>query len=249
MLVYFILFFGMIGPLLAQEEDRPQVINAGNIERLGSVGRIEFDPQQTDQGVIYQNGRFALRTDGERIALSDIQGNISILNAHGLLVDSYGVAGADGLIANPQAITFGSNEQVASIHTDGESFYLAQLDYHSGEYQVLASDRPLFDLWFTDSAIYVEAEDYVGVLEKGNVTFLSDGFHADTESIIRIGRIEPPLAVTVTEDGRVKRWNMETGEVTAEVRVEGALPIYGQLNAGGDRYLVLRDPQSLALHV
>lgn len=74
---------------------------------------------------------------------------------------------------------------------------------------------------------------------------------SDPESVIRIGRIEPPLAVTVTEDGRVKRWNMETGEVTAEVQIDPAegLPIYGAVNAGGEEYLVWRDPASNALHL
>jgi len=73
----------------------------------------------------------------------------------------------------------------------------------------------------------------------------------DPESVIRIGRIEPPLAVTVTEDGRVKRWNMEKGEVTAEVQInpEDGLPIYGALNAGGDSDLLWRDPASTALHI
>lgn len=74
---------------------------------------------------------------------------------------------------------------------------------------------------------------------------------SDPESVIRIGRIDPPLAVTVTEDGRVKRWNMEIGEVTAEVQVnaEDGLPIYGALNAGGENDFLWRDPASTALHI
>jgi hypothetical protein len=51
----------------------------------------------------------------------------------------------------------------------------------------------------------------------------------------------------VTQDGLVKRWNLETGEVTAQAQID-TLPAAGQLNANG-RYLAWADQQFEALHL
>jgi hypothetical protein len=52
---------------------------------------------------------------------------------------------------------------------------------------------------------------------------------------MRIGRIDPPLAITATKEALLKRWNLETGEVTASAQLE-ALPAAGQVNADGSSF-------------
>ena len=231
--------------LAAAQDERPPVIDAENITRLGSVRQIDF----ADDAAPIENGRFALRDDGERVALADTQGNIHILDTDGLPVGFYGVQGNDMTLANPLAITFGPADSIASIHTDGDQFFAVKFDYVTGDLLEARFPEALLDVWWSGSSVMLETETAVAMVSDNVLLPLSRTFRQDTDSIIRIGRIAPPLAITVTEDGRVKRWNMETGEITAEVQVEGALPIYGQMNAGGEQYLAWRDPLSAALHL
>ncbi len=243
-----LLMFSLSSVASAQNA-RPPVIDAGNIERLQSVSRIDFDSQATDYGVTYRNGRFALRADGQRVALADVQGEIYILDEAGLVDGVYSVRGEDGMQAGWLEMAFGPDNSIASIHTDGDHFFVAAFDYETDALQVTKLSETLLDVWWGDSSLLLETQTAISTLTDNRLMTASHAFKQDTESVIRIGRIAPPLAVTVTEDGRVRRWNMETGEVTAEVRVEDALPIYGQVNAGGDRYLAWRDPMSEALHL
>ncbi len=246
-LICFTLLVSAVGTMQAQD-DRPPVITAENVGQLESVAQIDFTTMEM-QGSAIENGRFALRADGERIALTDTEGAIHVLDVYGLVVGSYGFSGTDGLSAAPHEIAFGPDHVIASIHTDGSRFYVAEFDYETGPFEETLFNDLLLDVWWAESSLVVETGDAIRAVAGEALEMLSQTFKEDTESIIRIGRIEPPLAVTVTEDGRVKRWNMETGEITAEVQVERALPIYGQVNAGGDRYLVWRDPLSEALHL
>ena len=243
-----LLVFSLSG-LAAAQDASPLVIDAGNIGRLESARRIEFNPQETDQGVVYLNGRFALRDDGRRVALTGIHGGVYVLDEYGLLDGSYSVSGEDGSRADLLEMAFGPDSSIASIHTDGVQFILARFDYETGDLRETKLNEMLLDVWWTGSSPMVETQDAISTLTDTGLAPASRVFKQDTESVIRIGRIAPPLAVTVTEDGRVKRWHLETGEITAEVQVEGALPIYGQVNAGGDRYLAWRDPMSEALHL
>ncbi len=63
------------------------------------------------------------------------------------------------------------------------------------------------------------------------------------ESSVRIGRIVPPIAITASFEGLVKRWDLEAGEITAEAQVEGGSAVFGQINASGSHF-AWRDPLS-----
>jgi hypothetical protein len=69
----------------------------------------------------------------------------------------------------------------------------------------------------------------------------------DPDAYLRIGRIEPPLAITVTETGLVKSWNLETGEVTATAEL-GEIPAMAAVNAFGTQF-AWRDAASTYLHL
>ena len=217
----FIVLSGISAGVVAQDTPQPPVITAENIEQLESVAQIDFSAFEV-QSIFIENGRFALRADGERFALTDNAGGIHVLDVPGLILGSYGFRGMDGLSAAPQEIAFGPDSTIASTHTDGRRFYVAEFDYETGPFQDTPFNALLLDVWWSEAALVVETDDSIRAVNGDTLETLSKTFKEDTESIIRIGRIEPPLAVTVTEDGRVKRWNMETGEITAEVQVEGA---------------------------
>ena len=69
----------------------------------------------------------------------------------------------------------------------------------------------------------------------------------DSDAFVRIGRIPPPFAVTSSQEGVVKLWNLQTGEVTATAKVD-SLPVFGQINASGS-HLAWRNPDSQELHL
>jgi WD40 repeat protein len=71
---------------------------------------------------------------------------------------------------------------------------------------------------------------------------------SDLDALVRIGRVPPPFAVTSSADGVVKRWNLQTGDVTAQAKVEDGPVVFGQINASGS-HLVWRDPESKSLHL
>jgi hypothetical protein len=63
----------------------------------------------------------------------------------------------------------------------------------------------------------------------------------------RVGRIPPPLAVTVDFDGTLYRWDMQTNEITGQMWV-GSVAMFGKLNASGSHYAWL-SPDWTALQV
>lgn len=77
---------------------------------------------------------------------------------------------------------------------------------------------------------------------------IPSGPEADREAFVRIGRIPAPLAITSTTDGLVKLWNLETGEVTAEVMLDG-VPVFGRVNETTGQQLAWRDPESETLQL
>jgi hypothetical protein len=82
-------------------------------------------------------------------------------------------------------------------------------------------------------------------LPEAEISSLPSGPENDSTAFLRIGRIKPPLAITVTQQGLVKRWNLEAEAPTATVEL-GSLPGAGQVNVSG-RYFVWRDPESTNL--
>ncbi len=248
-----IIVIGLAVGVIAAQEDAPEVIGAGNVARLGSVGQINFT---TD----VLNGRFFIDNQALVIAVFDRHNRRLIWDDDGQLIgDELMLQGSNGdaVVLIDADFSF-SGESMGMIYTDGEQHYA----YKQPTILVeglsnfpIPSEEMLLEVWVDDAPFDLWAYDGRRILQTLSPTELTPVTthtpDADPESVIRIGRIEPPLAVTVTEDGRVKRWNMETGEVTAEVQVDIAdgLPIYGAVNAGGDEYLVWRDPASTALHV
>ncbi len=249
----------LLGVSLAVAQDETKVvIDAENFGQLGSVMEIDFDDLPDDLGVVI-NGRFMLRDDGEHIAFVNRDNHVLVVDSQGNFIGGYFVTSEDGLKATFLDGDFRSVGGIVSIHTDGKNFYFAASPYSSGapSYDnqpagIRETTDPFYEVWAGSSGVdWVGNENTVWNIYGQTTASIQKSPSSDPESVIRIGRIPQPLAVTITEDGRVKRWNMETGEVTAEVQVDvdDGLPIYGALNAGGDSDLVWRDPASTALHI
>jgi hypothetical protein len=264
-----ILIFGV--SLVGAQDDAPAVIGAENIDKLESVRQVNFSVgDYLEYHPRIENGWFVLSNDGKNIAVLNPDGFILFwTEAEGKFFGSAGSFGVDNLLISVLDMRFKyDNKSITMLGSDGKYYYIAEEPLYAEWSFVmrfpLEAAIPL-SIWESDESPYYRWVEFVfsdgdfsnHVLRInhydsfGYTILILNSPANDPESVIRIGRIDPPLAVTVTEDGRVKRWNMETGEVTAEVQVDtqDGLPIYGALNAGGDSDLVWRDPASKALHI
>lgn len=231
----------------------PEPISAGNLARLQSVTTITFDELPEAAGDIV-NGRFFVSTDGARLAVVNRENVVVVLSDSGDLIGTCRVTGRDGLPATFIEGTFGAREDtVVSLHTDGPtSYYVSKCHVTSGEQVIWSVAQSLVEVW-TDASGAVWAADINGSVvyidASGQVSTLTlPSPDTDPASVIRIGRIAPPLAVSVMESGLVKRWNLEAGAVTAVAHIENGLPIYGHISPDG-RCLVWRDPPSTGLYL
>ncbi len=254
---------------LVQAQDETRIITADNIRQLQSFRQVDFSDLPEGAGEIV-NGWFVLSEDGNRLAAMNRQNSLLVWNEQVDLLDSYFIEGADSLPNTVLDAVFSSdNRQIVSVHAEGGAYYVAyrSLDEKSTTYfQFRTADLPL-RIWLKET-VWLEvvlprtaAEPYVVNLLPGlppeslfnkeltddeQIRLLS-GPENDNDSFLRVGRIEPPLAITVTRDNLVKRWNLQTGGVTATAQLN-MLPGGGQVNAAGTHF-AWRDGESEALHL
>lgn len=82
----------------------------------------------------------------------------------------------------------------------------------------------------------------------GDPQAIPTGPEADFDSYVRIGRIPAPRAITATLNGTVRLWDLQTGEITAEVALP-VLPTFGRVNETNGQQFAWRDELSEALHL
>ncbi|MBA3868796.1 MAG: hypothetical protein H0X30_06555 [Anaerolineae bacterium] len=250
-------------------QDTYPVITAENIHQLHSVTHIDFDKWE-EQVAKIDNGWFALNQDGSRMAVLNRSGEITIGDATGKIVDLYSVLGSDNLPTSVLDVAFRVNDSaVVSAHVEGGVYYVAYDYYqiHRTEYFRFDSPDVPLRIWESGSVwLEVSPADYTRgryvqhltpsefngfrtneVMPPDSVHELDSGPENDPDSFLRIGRIDPPFAVTVTQNFLVKRWNLETGKVTATAQLD-ELPGAGQLSTDG-HFFAWRDGESKALHL
>jgi hypothetical protein len=247
-----VLWLVLLLALQLNDSAAPPVIDAGSVARLQPALRIDFDSLPPAVGEI-ANGRFFINDAGTRLAVVNRDNAIVALTDTGEVVGMCAVTGADGLPATFIEGMFGTDDSViVSVYTDGPlSYYISRCDAATGAQTVWPVAVALAALWLDGDTIYAAdvGGSVIRIAPDGDLTtYTVPSPETDSETLIRIGRITPPLAVTITEDNRVKRWDLQTGAMTAVAQVESGPPIYGHLTPDG-RYLVWRDPPSTALHV
>lgn len=254
---------------LVQAQEEKAVITVDNVRQLQSFRQVEFANLPEGAGEVV-NGWFVLSEDGNRLASVNRQNSLLVWNEQGDLLDSYSIEGADSLPNTVLDAVFSpDNQQIVSVHAEGGAYYVAyrSLDEKSTTYfQFRTADLPL-RIWLNET-VWLEvmmpstaAEPYVVNLlprlsseplfnkeltDDEQIRLLS-GPENDPDSFLRVGRIDPPLAITVTRENLVKRWNLQTGDVTDTVQLE-MLPGAGQVNAAGTHF-AWRDGESEALHL
>jgi len=250
-------------------QDASSVITAENIHQLHSVNHINFADWQSQAGKI-ENGWFTMNADGSRLAVLNRVGGVVIGDDKGQVIDHYSIPGSDNLPTSVLDVAFRmNNSAVVSAHVEGGAYYVAYRNYdaHQTEYfRFDTADVPL-RIWETGSVwLEVSPADYtrgryvqnltpaVSNTLRTNAILPSDALHElpsgpenDPDAFLRIGRIDAPFAITVTQSFLVKRWNLQTGEVTSTAQLN-ELPGAGALSTDG-RYFAWRDGQSKNLHL
>jgi hypothetical protein len=106
-----------------------------------------------------------------------------------------------------------------SIWMDGSNVWLKSRPADSRQQRsIIQLPRAVFERFQSGDTLHEE-----------EIISVPSGPENDPTAFLRIGRIKPPLAITVTLEGLVKRWNLETDTATATVEL-GTLPgAVGQL--------------------
>lgn len=250
-------------------------LNVDNFRSLRSVRHVDFVTFGELSSFI-ETGWFTMSPDGLLIGLVRRDGGMIIIDTEGRMVDTYTRLGENGQPGTVLDAAFGMDSRtLAALHTDGEAYFItvrtipdaADTATQANALTVVPfeqdGDMPV-RVWLEESleAVWLEvaagnpAEPYYVIrlpLEPGEdddaqPVRLPSGPQNDRESFVRIGRIPAPLAVTSTPQGLVKLWNLETGEVTAQVQLE-AMPVFGRVDETTGRYLAWRDPNSETLNL
>lgn len=247
-------------------ETPPEIITAENVMRLVSIQQIDFEPAE-----MFNSGWFTLSTNGERIGAITKDGGMNVYQADGVMTYNFAFDVPRPVLEADFAL---SGSVLAALHVETFSDYM--LSYHNREndvFEVFALQSEQFTpaaMWLTCEdteacLIWIEANPNgmgepivaripLNELEAGQLLPLDDyialpyGPATDPQAVVRIGRIRAPYAVTSSEEGLVKRWDLETGEVTAQAQVENGPAVFGQLSADGN-HLVWRDPASENLYL
>ncbi len=253
----------------AAAQDAPVGITAENVSQLRSVQHIDFADFTADAGSV-ENGWFAIDPLGQHVAAMNRTGDVVVWDDAGQLVDKYSIPGSDDLLSTVQDIAFRiDHPQVVSVHMDGAGYYVAYRNYatHELEYfQFTSTDVPL-RIWDSGNTwLEVSPVDYLRnrfvrellpqdsdtlrtsvVLNSTEFRELDSGPEHDPDAFFRIGRMRLPYAITATQDFFIKRWNLETDEVTATAQL-AALPGVGQITPDG-HYFAWRDSESVSINM
>lgn len=260
-----ILSFGPRGAAQPPTPTPSPAIDAANVTELHPVLRIDF--ADLPETVRVETGWFVM-SDTHLAAVRRDGGLVIWSLDDGALTATYTLDTPDDTPAIVLDAQFSPDGRaLASVHTaDGQRYTVAVHTLATGVTQTLDVPRTVgrpvrvwLDADASAPAVWLEAfaEDDLDAgyrvarlsLTQPDAppTLLPSGPEHDPDSVVRIGRIPAPLAITATEGGLVRLWDLQTGAVT-EVAL-GALPVFGRVNETTGRQLAWRDQESQALHL
>jgi len=241
-------------------------ITAQNVVRLSSVAQIELTPLTEEVGEV-TNGWLVLSPDGDRVALFNEVNEIVVLSTDGALIDRYAVMDADGFIVSPiDAVFDPAGSRLATLHAAGGRYRINVRDLapmpatsRDVSLEVEATIAPS-SLWFgaDGKSLWIEligacpdqadvpawqvdlADDFVLHYALSPVDCIAD-------AVVRLGRITPPYAITVSSAGALSLVDLQLQQVVTSVPAGPAANI-GHLDPSG-RYLAWRAADSGDIHL
>jgi WD40 repeat protein len=250
-------------------------ITADNIGELQSVSSIEADDLPTEAALA--SGWFTLSPDGTLFAAITRRNEVAIFDQTGLMeTDGLMTEVESSTVVDARFSEDGS--QLVSLHGDGTNFFIILrtfgIDAESIEVEIpdvvagealgipvrvwsgASNKEETTDIWLEtmpldggrDYKVVKLPLDANGELIEDQISVIPSAPEQDTDAYVRIGRIPAPLAVTASQEGLVKLWNLETGETPFTVQVDD-VPVFGRVNENGGEQLAWRDGSSLGLNV
>lgn len=253
--IFCLLLISLAIPAVAQTDPVP-LINTDNIAQLQAVQQLDFS--QLPSGIETASGQFVMNTDGSRIVSFGNQVNEPpfsqvIIWEAGKIV---GVVAIEGnsitreLTDDGQCLYVGYQGHLKAYRLDSEE----EMNPEFMHVELLNIDDFAVNFWQDEGFdcapdFYVEVAAADGQLYRGEVVDDVGFIVMDTLFVLpditlaaRVGRIPPPLALTIDFDGNLYRWDMSTNTVTGQVNV-GEIAMFGKLNEGGSHYMWLSSAQ------
>lgn len=255
------LWYLLIYQVSAQENNPIPAITAANSHRLRSVAQINFDTMSEKFGT-FSTGWFALSKNGERLAVTNAEGNFVTVGLDGTTDIIPPVIGDDNLPARPIDAIVSSDtvENDIFLYGDGTRYYVV---YPSNLLLRVESEKVPQTLWQDQAFLYLELMPASILQLPQHIQTISPSLDAnesdypqiayapaaDSDAVVRIGRIEPPYVVTSSTNGVIKLWNIARGELLVEVQNgTGKASVFGNINHAAS-HLVWRDEQSESLYL
>lgn len=238
----------------AQSDESPSIITAENVEQLQSVSTFDFS--DGPESVLPSAGLFSANYDGSKIVTFGRYTDEPPLSL--AILWGYG----DEPVVN--RIDDGSISRVLSY--DGRCLYTGHREYFAvwelqpdADVARLVHRSPTFtgdavnNIWVDEDAgqildpcsrlVYAEfiaADASIYIVNYDGEIIQSGLFprNNDDEIFARVGRIDPPIALTVTALGEIYRWDMFTNTIETTIEV-GDVATYGAMNRFGTTYVWL----------
>lgn len=254
-LIFFVVVLSLALPTLAQPDPTPVAITAENVAQLQSIQTYDYADAPPD--VLPASGLFAVDSSGERIVTfgryaEEPPGSLAIL---------WGYDDA------PRVNRIDDGSILRFLSPDGACLYAGYRGYYkvyhlqpdaevAGEVFVSNDfgDDTVNFMWLGEESsadtvcnlnVYAEVMNDVGrsyIINPQQEVIVEELFvqQDDDVRMARVGRIDPPEALTVTLDGTLFFWDMAANEIVNSVEI-GQLATYGAMNQAATRYVYMSE--------
>lgn len=253
------LLFIFLGIVLATgvavyQNDSPvyPIISAENIRQLQSVQTLNFADLPAD--LVPASGLFAMSADATKVITFGNRSGEAPLSQAVLWGYDNGNSPAVNAIDGESIVRFASDDG-RCLYTGYAGHYTVwEMNPASDSASVLHTsgalgDEVVVNVWHNDAEpcsieIYAEisAADGSAFIVGPDLSVLYPQLfviEAGDDAAARVGRIEPPLALTMTFEGMLFRWDMNTHQITASVALD-ELAMFGSVNRAGTHYVWLQ---------
>lgn len=251
-------------PALNAQESSPKapLITAENIHNLKPIAQFDFD--RLPEGFTSASGLFAMSPDGEYM--------VTFANRDGEAPFSQVVLWGYSDDNTPILNAIEGNHLNRILSADGRCLAAGYLGYYAvweldptqanarllGKYELPNSGDSVVYLWWAEDTecnldLYAEVSAYDGSVYVLRPSVSPDPLYTDLftleghEVAGRVGRILPPIAITMDFENRLYRWDLSKNEITATIAVDD-YAIFGAINATG-QYFVWQRTDYSGLHL
>lgn len=258
-----VLLIGSLGLVFAQPDPTSPVISSENVSLLQSVETYDFT--NLPAGVLPSAGLFAVNNDGARLVTfgrytDEPPLSLAVLWGYGEtpIVNRIDDGSISRVLSDDGRCLYAGYREYFAVwelqpEVDearlvyrspsfvGDAVNNIWVDHDAGQILNPCSTRVYAEFIAADGSLYIV--DYNGDVIQADLFPRED----DDEIFARVGRIDPPIALTVTSLGVIYRWNMLTNTVEDTIE-SGGIATYGAMNRAGTHYVWLGQDYS-ALYI